>query len=74
MDSVREETLRKLESLGVAIKYTMDENETDYTKSLRVLDLYCRERDIKVIVSARYFLQLPDLSVKKTSLIFNINS
>lgn len=55
MDSVREETLTKLESLGVKIIHTMDQDETDYTKSLRKLNLYCSERNIKVIVATRYF-------------------
>lgn len=51
MDSVREETLTKLESLGVKIIHTMDQDETDYTKSLRKLNLYCSERNIKLKVA-----------------------
>ncbi|XP_051173620.1 thiamin pyrophosphokinase 1 isoform X2 [Leptopilina boulardi] len=48
MDSVREDTLKILESLGVKIICTIDQDETDYTKSLRKLNVYCKEKNLKI--------------------------
>ncbi|XP_033214868.1 thiamin pyrophosphokinase 1 isoform X2 [Belonocnema kinseyi] len=48
MDSVSAGTLKKLESHGSKVLRTMDQNKTDYTKSLQELGFYCRESEIKL--------------------------
>lgn len=47
-DSIHPELLKLYESLSVTIVPTPDQNETDFTKAVRVLARYVKERGIKV--------------------------
>ncbi|KAK3876793.1 hypothetical protein Pcinc_018451 [Petrolisthes cinctipes] len=47
-DSIHPELLKLYESLGVTIVPTPDQNETDFTKAVKVLARYIEEREIKI--------------------------
>lgn len=47
-DSIHPELLKLYESLGVTIVPTPNQNETDFTKAVRVLATHVKERGIKV--------------------------
>ena len=74
MDSISKATQKRLESFGTIVHPTMDQNQTDYTKSLYELDLYCRERDIKVMFSTSIIFKEPNSLLEKYDWSFTINS
>lgn len=50
LDSCHPDSLEFFSSLGVEICQTMDQNETDFTKSLKVLETFTKDLKIKNII------------------------
>ena len=48
MDSISPHTQHKLQSVGVKVIKTPDQNSTDYTKALMEISEHCKSQNIKV--------------------------